>query len=167
MGLRSAFGCAVTSATLFVACSGGSSPTPGPTAKPTATLTTPPGPTMTPTATPTPSSSPFACVSGGVASFNPACLIFLSPNAPPQSFTVSEAGYTGSFSVDPASTCLTHPPGSAAATISPMAGATTFTVTPGAATPQIAGTCSFSLLDANGQASIYNVAVTNTVVGGQ
>ena len=156
----------------ITACGGGSGgpPTGAPSSVPSQSATPTASPTTTPTQSPTPSASATAFACGTPApgfSLRPACLEFASANAPAQTFSIAESGYNGSFSIAASSTCLNPAPGRGAATISPMAGATTFTVTPAAASPQSGGTCTFTISDSQGKTILYNVAITNTVVTGQ
>jgi len=101
------------------------------------------------------------CTSGtATISFSPQCLAFYSPTGPSQSFTVSENGYSGTFSiVQASSTCLTSPP---IATISPTSGATMFSVS-----PQQLGLCTFVVMDTIGNQATFNVSVSTVTVVGQ
>jgi hypothetical protein len=116
-------------------------PTPGATATPVPTAT----PTPAPTATPTP--APNALIASTSA------LIFGSTGASyAQTFTVSESGYAGPFTV--LDTC------SGVATVAPSSTqgpSTQITVTPSAA-----GSCAITVNDGNQQGVTVNVAVSTT-----
>jgi hypothetical protein len=76
-------------------------------------------------------------------------------------FTVSEANYSGTFTVttpNNGNSC------SGIATVSPGSGtsATTFTVT-----PQGPGLCDFTVADTNSQTATESIGVTTTTIGGQ
>jgi len=77
-----------------------------------------------------------------------------------QLFTVSEANYSGTFTVTTAATGQLNSC-SGIATVSPSSGAGPFTVTPVGA-----GQCTFTVTGGNGQTATLTVGVAVTTVGG-
>jgi hypothetical protein len=147
------------------------SPTIAPTAKPTASPTI--RPTTSPTATPTtsPTASP---TTSPTATPSPASTLVASPNSfsfdasspTSTSFTVSEPGYNGTFSITQPVFCNDTYPSPQPSTdpfvaeISPASGATTFTVQSGAET----GTCTATVTDSHGGQTTVQITVTGTSI---
>jgi hypothetical protein len=122
-----------------------------------------PSPSVSPSTSPSPSPSPSASPSAAPVQINlsPSSLSFLDTSAnDTQTFTASEDGYAGAFSVQP--NCMASDGVTTVATIAQQGGTNTFVVTPVAA-----GTCFAGVYDANSNSAILNVSVTTTTVGGQ
>lgn len=122
-------------------------PSPSPTTAPTASPTS--SPTTAPTSSPT--TAPASIV------LTPSTLSFTSTGSGAnQTFSASETGYAGAFTVG-ACTGGSTP----VATVVAGPNANQFTVT-----PVVAGTCTISVRDTNGQSATETVTVTTTTVGG-
>jgi len=135
----------------------GSTATPGsPTGTPTGAATTPATPTATPTlpgggTTPTPTAIPPPPTPAPPVVVTPAALTFTQPGQN-QTFTASEAGYTGAFT---ATAC--QPAG--IASVAPVANTTNqFTVT-----SQTGGQCTIGITDGvnTGNGATVSVSVNN------
>ncbi len=122
---------------------------PAATPTPAATATPTPAPTATPTPTPAPTATPAP--SALIASTS--ALIFGSTGASyAQTFTVSESGYSGPFTVQ--HTCNGVATVGSSSTQGPS---TQITVTPSAV-----GSCAITVNDGNQQAVTVNVAISTT-----
>jgi hypothetical protein len=143
-------------------------PSPSPTTAPTPVPTPVPTPTQTPVPTPTPTLPPGATPKPtGTPSSRPTAspipTVVASPNAltfenttTPQTFSASEAGYSGTFTAAVTATSVPN-----VATVSTTDGLT-FTVT-----PENAGTATITVSDSNAHSTTVSVTVTTTTVIGQ
>lgn len=133
---------ALTLVALLAACGGGSAPS---TLAVSASAS--PSTTATPTGSPTQAAAPAA---------SPSSLAFESGSA--QNVTVTESGYTGSFTesdtCNPASGKIASVVASATST-----GSATYAVTPIAA-----GTCTITVLDTASHATAVNVTVSTAAI---
>ncbi|HEY0381915.1 MAG TPA: hypothetical protein VGC72_06925 [Candidatus Elarobacter sp.] len=128
------------------------SPTPTPTATPVPTATPTPTSTPVPTATPVPTPVPTP----GPLTASPNALSFLGTGASlAQTVTVSSTFYTGSFS---ASAC-TNAQSTTVATVGPVAGDGTFSVT-----PQAVGACTIDVSDAANRHTSVSVTVATSSI---
>jgi len=124
-------------------------PSPAPTSTPTPVPTPTPTPVPTPTPTPVPTPTPTPVPTPVVT---PTSLAFSGVGAPDQTIAVSEAGYSGSYTL---STC--------------MSGATTVATISGSASPftvhaAAAGTCTFTVKNSFGGSTSVLVNVQQTTV---
>ena len=95
--------------------------------------------------------TPYALVvTDGVASVTPGSQFNFS-SATPETYTVSEQGYAGTFSVSASNTYVT---------VSPVQPSGSFTVTPGST----AGLTTITVTDTNGQNFTFDVAVTTATI---
>jgi hypothetical protein len=137
---------AVIIVALLAACGGGST-TPSAPAVSTASASPSPAASSSPTTSPTQAAAPVS---------SPSSLAFTSGSA--QNLTVTESGYTGSFTES--DTC--NPTSGEIASVvagAKSAGSATYAVTPIAA-----GTCTVTVLDTAGHATAVDVTVSTAAI---
>jgi hypothetical protein len=154
---------------LLAACSGGSSGTGTTPPATTATATPTPAVTATPTPVPTPTPSPVISSTSTPPAFIPAtaaspAIINFTNSAQSMTITVSEPGYTGTFSValdiqNSGANCT----GTIAA-VSPPTGSGTFTLT-SSSSAAACGNATFNVTDSHLTDTPLTVYLTQTNVG--
>ena len=98
-------------------------------------------------------STPVATLSPAKLAVSPASVAYTSLGDTPQAVTITEAGYTGTYTISTAS-CAN------------VAGATSTSATTFNVNPVGSGTCTIAVSDSYGQSAGVSVSVTQTFIGG-